>query len=635
MRQAKWICELRSVVGIIALGVTLGVTFGTVLGLKTANAEPPRRADCTAAELLPETIVAMAEVTGLGDALQLLLEHPLRSEFEALPAYQAFTESDQFGQLQFGIRAFETGMEESWQDALGTVTDGGITLGLSSSGGGVAILLHSSDDEALKRFRGFLLTTQALVGGNVKQAEYGGFTAHDLGGGNKMVLMYDWLLITNNGDLGKSIIDQYLEPTQETLAQSDSYQSAMAFGEASSGEASSGEASSGEASSGEASSGEASSPPLMTAFLNVEALRQAGVAKKFFNDKVDNIGIEMLVGGLLANVRQTEFAAAQLHLDVDGLSMQVKMPHRRDWEAPREYFFGSPELASAPDLLDVENQLFALSAHRDLSQMWLRAGDFVDDDAVDQLAMADSQLATFFSGLDFGEDILGAFESDIQVVAAAQDFSNRLPRPAIQLPSLAMQFRMKDADRTRIELRRVFQSLIGFLNVLGAMNGQPQFDLGMANVGDAQMYTATYIPNRDDQEAIDAPIQFNVAPALAFVGDRMVLSTSIELARELVASELKKTTQSQSSSNTSSALNVPVLKEILNDNRSQLIANNMLEKGHSRQKAEDEIAVLMALVGFFENVRFSVHVSDTELVLDAAVGLKSQLDHSNAEDSNE
>ena len=49
------------------------------------------------------------------------------------------------------------------------------------------------------------------------------------------------------------------------------------------------------------------------------------------------------------------------------------------------------------------------------------------------------------------------------------------------------------------ELRRTFQSLIGFLNIVGAMNGQPQLDLDMEKSEAAQFVTASYLPDPDCQ----------------------------------------------------------------------------------------------------------------------------------------
>ncbi|TWU15990.1 hypothetical protein [Allorhodopirellula heiligendammensis] len=565
-------------------------------------AGPPRGVDCEAAELLPRSIVACAEVSDLGAVLHTVMNHPLRAQLDAIPAYDVFMQSGAAGRLQMALRAFEASMGKPWQQALDTLTDRGVTLALDASDGGAAILIHSSDAELLERFRGFVLALRQMQGATAKQGDYRGFVADMVSDQLKMVRMHDWMLLTNNAELGKTIIDQYLDRNGETLVSNTAYVAALRDFDA----------------------GEAKHC-VAVAFLDVKTLRDAGVANKFNKEKTDNLAGEVALGGVLANIRHTPYLTGQLHLSNDGLSLRLASPHQRDWEPPREYFFGEPELAAAPSLLNVPNRLFALSTHRDLSQMWLRAGDLVSDRATDQLAVADTTLTTFFSGRDFGEDILGSFASDVQIVGMEQDFSDVLPQPAIKLPAFAMQFRMKNPEETQPELRRVFQSFIGFLNVVGAQNGQPQLDLGMESIGDTQLITASYVPDRDKRESLDAKIQFNFSPTMAFADERIILSSSLALAREMTKTDSTiEAAADAGDSNTNGQLDATTLRRILDTNRSQLVANNMIEKGHSKEAAEGEIGLLLELLGFFRGLRLNLDVAESQMSLNLAVDLLTE-----------
>ncbi len=564
-------------------------------------AEPPRGVDCVATELLPKSIVACAEIPDLGGTLQSILDHPLRAKLEAMPAYDGLMQSGAPGQVKMVLRAFEASMGTPWQEALDTLTDRGMTVALDASGGGVAILVHSSDAKSLERFRGFVLALRQMQGAAAKQGDYRGFMADTVNDKVKMVRMHDWLLLTNNAELGKAIIDQYLDRDSDTLATNEAYVAAAKDLDSSDTE-----------------------HRVVSAFVDVKTLRNAGVAKGIFNEKVDNIAGELALGGVLANLRHTPYVTAALQLGDDGLALRFATPHQRDWESPREYFFGEPELAAAPPLLNVPNRLFALSTHRDLSQMWLRSGDLLSDRANDRLAVADTTLTTFFSGRNFGEDILGSLESDVQIVSMQQDFTNVLPQPAIKLPSFALQFRMKNPAETQPELRRVFQSFIGFLNVTGAQNGQPQLDLGMETVGESQLITASYVPDRDKRESLDEKIQFNFSPTLAFAGQRIILSSSAGLARTLIHSTSEDADNGKS--NTRGELEATTLRSILEANRSQLVANNMLEKGHSKEAAEGEIGLLLELLGFFREVQLKLDVTESQMALELAVDLKSSVE---------
>lgn len=568
-----------------------GYFMGT---MSRAQAGPPVS---EAAELLPDTVVAFAEIADLPSVVSTVMDHPLRQQVMDLPAYSAVLRSDPFRKLQTGITAFESSMGAPWQEALRKLTAGGVTVALdASSDGGVALLMKAADEDSLIRFRGFLLALQLMSGGKESQrGEYRGFTAYALGD-LKMALLGDWLMLVNKPELGKAIIDQYLDRDGSSLSSNARFQLSR-----------------------ESVSWE-SSPPAVFGYLDIASLRSAGVGKPIFNERVDNFFGELVLGGILANIRQAAYATIELDVHQQGLHLRVATPHDRGWEAPREYYFGdTKQHASAPPLLDLSERLFAISAHRDLSQLWLRSGDLLSERAVDQLAKADTQLTTFFAGRDFGEDILGSLESDIQVVGSSQDFTDRLPRPAIELPAFALQFRMKDAESTQPELRRIFQSFIGFLNITGAMNGQPQLDLGMQSVGEATLYTSTYIPELDAQKSERAPIQFNFSPTIAFVGERFILSSSTSLARELVGKPddlSRQHSDTRDSVNTWAVVEAQTLRDILENNRSQLVANNMLEKANSKEAAEAEIDLLMTLMSYLRSGNLKLNVSDSHMQLE-------------------
>lgn len=155
-----------------------------------------------------------------------------------------------------------------------------------------------------------------------------------------------------------------------------------------------------------------------------------------------------------------------------------------------------------------------------------------------------------------------------------------------------------------------------------AQNGQPQLDLGMETVGDAQLVTATYVSEKDKQESRDERIQFNFSPTLGFAGERIIFSSSTSLARTLAAAETGDEKVDGSQSNTRGKLEAATLKQILQANRSQLIANSMLDKGHSKEAAEAEIGLLLELVGFFRDVKLNLDITDAQMTFGLGVDVQ-------------
>ena len=66
------------------------------------------------------------------------------------------------------------------------------------------------------------------------------------------------------------------------------------------------------------------------------------------------------------------------------------------------------------------------------------------------------------------------------------------------------------------------------------------------------------------------------------------------------------------------------LKQVLNDNREQLVANNMLEDGNSRQEAERQIDLLLGIVGWIDRLSARLQPSDDQLELRLNLKLREE-----------
>lgn len=578
--------------------------ISVLLGLATVNGAQPSAGGITSAELFPASTIAYAEAKDLPSAIELIRNHPFKERVFALPAYDVAMKAGSLSQLTTGVAGFEAMMGMPWHEAIATLSDGGISIGLDSSGA-VTLLIKSSDEETLTKFRQLLLAFLPKEEGSssAQEVDYRGVNAYELRG-VVLAQMDTFLMLTNRPEMGRTIVDQYIDRTPQSLATLPNFQKSQQ-----------------PLASKEPSGG----LKLVSAYLDLNAVRASGIAKDLFEERIDNVVGEIVLGGVLTNLRHSPFVTVSVNLGETGIALRLASPHEQAWESPREYHFGEGEVATAPPLIELQNRLFAVSAHRDMSQMWLRNGDFLSAKAVDGMAKADAQFGVFFSGRDFGEDILGSFDSGIQMVGRVQDFGDRRPQPAIKLPEFALVFQMKDAEKTQPEMRRTFQSFIGFLNVTGSMEGRPQLDLGMETVksdaGDGQLYTATFVASQDERDSMAAPMQFNFSPTLAFAGDRIVFSSSIPLAKDLVTSDANQD-ENAPPSNTAVAFNGETLKNILEENREQLVASNMLSKGHSKQEAEGEIGFLLELVGFLDSGQISLDFEENEMSISAKVQVK-------------
>ena len=431
------------------------VVFAVLFTGLLTTLDSTAKADDTAAALLPSTTLVYAEMKAPQKLLATILDHPLRKQVEALEDVKKALRESQYLQFHAILRVIEGQLGMTWREAVEALAAGGVYVAVDARTQGVAVLIRASDRTKMERVRDTLLkfarddAQQKGQTAPLKSVEYRGVTAYHAGNA-RMATLGQWWLVTNQAVLGKQIVDAHLDGADKSLATSEHFKAARQLNTKSA---------------------------TAWAFVDIEAVRASGFAKDVFQTQANNPLTELLVEGLQSNLQKTPFATVSLNIDQHRVGLAFATPHQPDWvPEARHFYFGANNSGAAAPLAQVANTVFSLTTYRDIGQMWVRAGDLFNEQINDGIAQAETFLAALFAGRDFGEDILGAIRPQLQIVATRQEFKDRLPQPAYKLPAFALVTRLKDAKKMRPELRRIFISMIGFLNFVGAMEGQPQLD---------------------------------------------------------------------------------------------------------------------------------------------------------------
>ena len=492
------------------------------------------------AELFPPSTVVYAELSHAKELADTIYDHPLRARIEALPAYQQFTQSAQFREIEQGRSMAEGMIGMPIRQAIETFLAQGASVGFDAESESFAAIIRGKDAKTMGELRDKVLALISMTNdGAAAKVEYRGVEAYRVDQ-LRLAAHQDRMLLTNNSDLGKAVIDRLLDGG-ESLADHPRFQQAKATQDG---------------------------KGTVWAYADIQSIRDSGEASEIYDEPIDNPVLEALVGGIQSSLQHASYATATLVADKKQLSVEFATPHQADWiPEEREYYFGPEGKGRAPVIEPPEQTLFTLSTYRDLSQMWLRAGDLFGPETNDQFAQADAGLTTIFAGRDFGEEILGSLSPEIAFIATRQDFAGRNPIPALKLPSFAIVAELRDPEKMRRELRRTFQSTVGFFNVVGAMNGLNQLELDNEKLEQgAEIVSATYVAEDGQEHATDAPVQFNFSPSVGFSGNRFVLASETGLAKTLT---LAKESEGGSADNTTSRLNAETLRAVLSDNREQ------------------------------------------------------------------
>jgi hypothetical protein len=82
--------------------------------------------------------------------------------------------------------------------------------------------------------------------------------------------------------------------------------------------------------------------------------------------------------------------------------------------------------------------------------------------------------------------------------------------------------------------------------------------------------------------------------------------------------------RSSANVNTSLEIDAAVVHKLLDDNRGQLVAQNMLEKGHGKEQAEAEIKTLTDVLAWFEAASLRLTTPSDRLELELAIRFAAQ-----------
>ena len=554
--------------------------------------------DRSLVQLFPESTVAFVELAPADQWIQ----HPLRQQVQASANFKEVWRSEPVMKLRSGLMLAEFALGDKAENLITKLIKGGAAFAVDKEQQGVALVTKTESKDWLESYLKKLVklareeATRKKEDDPLKETEYRGLLAYKTKDGIIAVLD-EFLLITNKDTLAKIIADRYVDRSADGFEQTEQYsQFAKDQNHATD------------------SSSTGTEVGWMT--VDVQSLREAGVAPDLLGGKAKDFGAEMILGGLLAVLHQTPTVSGTLRLSDSKVSLSLDSPYQTGWGGEeRAFFFGEEGKGHAMPLLQSENRIAGLSAYRDVSQLWLRAGDLFDATVNDQLAQADSTLTTLFSGRDFGEEILGAIYPEVRIVVSHQDFQEASSIPAVKLPEFALVAKLRKPALMKQELKRIFQSLVGFINVTSAMNGQPQLDLDIEGDSAQQYYTSRFVPEVDRKDNAELPIQFNFSPCLAFVDDFVVLSSTVALTKQM-AVQLKSSAGESASPASSTAKNTilnvqaTALREALEANRKLMVSQNMVENGHSKSEAETEVGLLLAVLKMLDQMTVDLSFND-------------------------
>jgi len=328
--------------------------------------------------------------------------------------------------------------------------------------------------------------------------------------------------------------------------------------------------------------------------------------------------LTLLFADWIETVRRSPWVAANLSWTDDhlGVSLALPTPPGRYSEAFGRYL--PPKGKGAPTPAMPKGTILSVSLWRDLASLWEVRSDLFSPQVVQGFAQLDTFAGTYFGGRDFGTGVLGALGADWRLVVVRQDAAALDPVPDDKLPAFALVADLKPDDEDfAVRLKAAFQSFIGLANLGAAQTKAPPLMLGSEECDGTSISTSRFHRSRGEaREPGPVNDRHNFSPSAVQVGDRFILSSSLGLARDLVA-PMKEAGPATDATLLAEADGAE-LAALIGENRAKMVMRNMVAKGNDRARAEAEVDFLARLARALNRGSLSAR--------DDADGVRFQLD---------
>ena len=335
-------------------------------------------------------------------------------------------------------------------------------------------------------------------------------------------------------------------------------------------------------------------------------------------ERSDNFVGAMVLGDLLAAARRAAIVTAGLELEGERARIVLRVPAGSEAPPPFLRSFGHARAAQPLLSLTPKNTLATLSLRRDWAQFWADRGELCDAKTEREFAEMKANLGLFFGGRSLPDEILPRLDDEILFVATRQTYPHAKAPPIKRIPAFAFVWKTKgDAKKLGEQFAIGVNTLVGILNAESAQTRNAQLLPFVEPFEGVTVYGGRMLP--DDDRTPETSLNF--APALAWLGDRIVGATSEELLHDLLrmlkgdAAALAASSPLPPGTTAAVRMDGRAIAAILRENREKFVSDAVVEKGKTRAQAELEFDLFVEALDLFSEGRVVERVAGDALEL--------------------
>jgi hypothetical protein len=354
--------------------------------------------------------------------------------------------------------------------------------------------------------------------------------------------------------------------------------------------------------------------PAAWLWLNLEQVHKQPVVKGILDQAKDNGTVALFFGGLFNVASRAPFLCAALYQKENAFSATLRFPRGREG-MPEAVALHVPEnrQASLP-LLEPPKTLFSASYFLDLPTLWERRAKLLKPQELKGLDQVDKLSGLFLGGVKLGTLVkqLGPHQ---RFVVAEQTKSGYTVVPGLRIPAFAVVLEMRDP-----EFARTAETVLRSAALVSNLQlGNFQFNLKLVEEKHGAHTIVGYRFPEDGKVPFDQQnLRFNFTPCLVKVGNQFLVSSTLELAHDLVDVLEKEAAMTQTAS--PSTLRVKAysagVADGLRSARQQLVTQAIIGQALSADAAREQVRALIALVERIGTLQMQTHYGANEFHVD-------------------
>ena len=234
-----------------------------------------------------------------------------------------------------------------------------------------------------------------------------------------------------------------------------------------------------------------------------------------------------MFGHYLDLLGRSPFVCAGVYPASEGLAAAIVMPRGRDGMGGDRLLHVPPSgVAASRPLLEPKNVLYSESNYFDIANIWKERTALFNDKQVKQLEKFEKQSAPFLVGSKLSK-LLTQAGPYYRFVAAHQTKVGYKTTPKISIPAFALVWELREPEA----FGKSMEAILRGAALLGG--GQVNLKLVEEKYKDCKLVGYRFPEDQPLKGDIN-DLRFNFTPCFTRVGDQFVVSSTLDLCRELV-----------------------------------------------------------------------------------------------------